>query len=116
LLSFCYQLFTKHSLCFLCRSSPLIFFHQGLFPASQPAIDCLTCCLSAAAAAAPQQAVRLAADVLASAEHRQQYDKRGLAALGGSEYKLLHDFMARGEGRSVHPCVVCACSPTAATV
>jgi hypothetical protein len=39
--------------------------------------------------------------VLASAEHRQQYDKRGLAALGGSEYKLLHDFIARGEARTV---------------
>jgi hypothetical protein len=45
----------------------------------------------------------LAAEVLASAEHRQQYDKRGLAALGGSGYKLLHDFMARGEARCVHP-------------
>ncbi|KAF6254239.1 hypothetical protein COO60DRAFT_1703432 [Scenedesmus sp. NREL 46B-D3] len=41
------------------------------------------------------QAVRLAAEVLASAEQRQQYDARGLAALGGGQYKLLHDFMAR---------------------
>uniref|UniRef100_A0A383W3X5 J domain-containing protein n=1 Tax=Tetradesmus obliquus TaxID=3088 RepID=A0A383W3X5_TETOB len=41
------------------------------------------------------QAVRLAAEVLGSAEQRQQYDARGLAALGGGEYKLLQDLMAK---------------------
>lgn len=46
---------------------------------------------------AASQAVRLAAEVLGSAEERQRYDARGLAALGGSKYKLLQDFMAKGE-------------------
>ncbi|WIA37271.1 hypothetical protein OEZ86_014214 [Tetradesmus obliquus] len=47
------------------------------------------------------QAVRLAAEVLGSAEQRQQYDARGLAALGGGEYKLLQDFMAKVHAQGV---------------
>jgi hypothetical protein len=47
--------------------------------------------------------INSAADVLTSAELREQYDRQGLAALPASRYKILHDYIKRGSSAQQQP-------------